>query len=145
MANTRYINTLRGTYCYSAILFYFTKNFPILTLVLETLWQAPHRWPPSRSYLFISVIIKTRAWIHLDTFNSTDEVTLHHLVFSIVIYVWEGFRRLVTYIYVYSLYISAYTKNWLVSWSNDKKSSSKADTISLNSKLSKIKMYAFME
>ena len=77
MANTRYTDTLRDTYCYSVTLFYFTKNFIILTLASKSLWQAPHQWPPPRSNLLISVIIQTRAWIHLNTFNSTDEVTLH--------------------------------------------------------------------
>ena len=85
MANTRYIDTLRDTYCYFATLFYFTKNFPVLTLASETLWQAPHRCPPPRSNLFISVIIQTRAWIHLDTFNSTDEVTLHQLLLLLLL------------------------------------------------------------
>ena len=77
MANTRYIDTFRDIYCYSATLFYFTKNSTVLTLASETLWQGLHWWPPPRSSLLILVIIQTRAWIHLKTFNSTNEVTLH--------------------------------------------------------------------
>ena len=77
MANIRYTDTFRDIYCYSATLFYFTKNSTVLTLASETLWQGLHWWPPPRSNLLILVIIQTRAWIHLNTFNSTDEVTLH--------------------------------------------------------------------
>ena len=63
-----YIDTIRNTCCRSNRLLYFWE-LPLLTLASETLWQTPHRWLLWESYLTISIVTKTRAWLHLDAFH----------------------------------------------------------------------------
>ena len=62
---TRYIDSPKNILVYRTFLL-FSKSFHTLTLALETLWQAPHRWPPWERLCPKFAGIVTRIHLHLD-------------------------------------------------------------------------------